>query len=193
MLRLTATLDDVLNLGKEGQPWILLWDRPASTPARPPWPTAFPHVVLCFISPHSTSFLQPCDVGVFRCFKSCIQAQANTTLARSVIDGSFDNVVMNKAWRRQASAEGASCAVTDLCDQAWTTGWRRLRAHSDAELREPVAKAVLTASPGLPDSDRHNDFFDSFVIAAANTDHEVYRVCNISHEFRLARKTDKGG
>ena len=51
----------------------------------------FPHVVLCFIPTHSTSY-----------FKSCIQTQATTTLARSVLDGTLDDVVMNKAWRRQS-------------------------------------------------------------------------------------------
>ena len=61
----------------------------------------FPEVVLCFNKPHSISYLQPWDVAVFRGFKSCIQTQASTTLARSVIDSSFDDVVMNKALRRQ--------------------------------------------------------------------------------------------
>ena len=105
---------------------------------------AFPHIVLCFIPPHSTSYSQPCDVAVFRSFKSCIQAQASATLARSVIDGPFDGLAMNKAWRRQSSAEWASRAVTDLCekDQAWITGWSRLRAGSNAEFREAVAEAA---------------------------------------------------
>ena len=40
---------------------------------------AFARFVLCFIPMHSTSYL----------------------LARSVLDGSFDDVVMNRAWRRQ--------------------------------------------------------------------------------------------
>ena len=34
-------------------------------------------------------------------FKSRTQAQASATLARSVIDGSFEGLAMNKAWRRQ--------------------------------------------------------------------------------------------
>ena len=37
----------------------------------------FPHVVLCFFPPRSTSYLQPCNVAVFRSFKSCIQTQAS--------------------------------------------------------------------------------------------------------------------
>ena len=41
----------------------------------------FLHVVLCFLPPHSTSYLQPCGVAVFGSFKSCIQAQASATLA----------------------------------------------------------------------------------------------------------------
>ena len=73
-----ATLDDVMNQSKEGQSWILLWDLAsihASESAK------FPHVVLCFIPPHSTSYLQSYDVAVFRSFKSCIQVQASATLA----------------------------------------------------------------------------------------------------------------
>ena len=115
----------------EGQSWILLWNM-ASIHASEATLTAmratFPHVVLCFLPPQSTSYLQPCDVAVFRSFKSCIQAQASTTLARSVLDGSFDGLAMNKAWRRQSSAEWASRAVTDLLDEskAWTIGWHRV-------------------------------------------------------------------
>ena len=46
-------------------------------------------------TPESTSFLEPYGVAVFRSFKSCIQTQASTTLARSVID----DTVVHKAWR----------------------------------------------------------------------------------------------
>ena len=101
-------------------------------------------VVLCFLPPQSTSYIQPCDVALLRSFKSCIQAQASTTLARSVLDGSFDGLAMNKAWRRQSSVERASRAVTELLDEskAWTTGWRHLRAHGDALFEEAVAEAA---------------------------------------------------
>ena len=113
---------------------------------------AFPHVVLCFIPPRSRSYLKPCDVAVFRSFKSCIQAQASATLARSILDGSLEGLAMNKAWRRQPSAERTARAVTDLCDEnkAWTTGWHRLRAGSNAEFREAVAEpAALHAHDEL--------------------------------------------
>ena len=69
-------------------------------------------------------------------------------LARSVLDGSFEGLAMNKAWRRQSSAEGAARAVADLRDEnkAWTTGWRPLRAHSDAHFTEAVAEAAALHS-----------------------------------------------
>ena len=155
LLQLTATLDGVLNPGREGQAWILLWDMArihASEATLAAMKAAFPHVVLAFFPPLSTSYLQPCDVAVFRSFKSCIQAQASATLARSVIDGSFEGLAMNKAWRRQSSAEWAARAVKDLCDEnkAWTTGWRPLRAHSDAHFKEAVEEAAaLHAHDGL--------------------------------------------
>ena len=39
----------------------------------------------------------------------------------------------------------------DLCDQnqAWTTGWSRLRAHSDAEFREAVEEATELHATGV--------------------------------------------
>ena len=138
ILQLAATLDNVLNPSKEGQSWILLWDMAsihASEGTLAAMKATFPHVVLCFIPPHSTSYLQPCNVAVFRSFKSCIQTQASATLARSVLDDTFEGLVMNKAWWRQSSADWAARAVTDLCDenQVWNTGWRQLRSQSDAE------------------------------------------------------------
>ena len=107
-------------------------------------PLTHEELALCFIPPRSTSYLQPCDVAVFRNFKSCIQTQASATLARPVLDGSFEGLAMNKAWRRQSSAEWASRAATDLCDEkkVWTTGWHRMRAGSNAEFREAVAEAA---------------------------------------------------
>ena len=82
-----------MNPGKEGQAWILLWDMAsihASAATLAAMRAKFLHVVLRFIPPHSTSNLQPCDVAVFRSCKSCIRTQATTTLARSVLDGTFD-------------------------------------------------------------------------------------------------------
>ena len=42
---------------------------------------------------------------------------------------------MNKAWRRQSSADWAARAVKDLCaeNRVWNTGWRQLRVQSDVE------------------------------------------------------------
>ena len=119
-----------MNPGREGQSWILLWDMAsihASEGTAAAMKAAFPHVVLCFLPPRSTFYSQPCDVATFRSFKSCIQAKASATLARSVSDGSFEGLAMNKAWRRQSSAEWAARALTDLCDEnkVWTSRWCR--------------------------------------------------------------------
>ena len=127
ILQFTATLDNVLNPSKEGQSWILFWDMAsifASEGTMTAMAAAFPHVVLCVIAPRST--------------------QASATLARIVLDGSFEGLAMNKAWWRQSSADWAARAVTDLCDEnkTWTTGWHRLRAGSNAEFREAVAEAA---------------------------------------------------
>ena len=74
--------------------------------------------------------------------------QASATLARSVLDGSFDGLTMNKAWRRQSSAEWAARAVSDFCDknQACTTDWRRTRAPSDGDFRDAVTEATALLS-----------------------------------------------
>ena len=62
ILQLAATLDDVMNPSKEGQAWILLWDTAsihASEATLAAMKATFPHVVLCFLPPRSTSYLQP--------------------------------------------------------------------------------------------------------------------------------------
>ena len=123
-------------------------DPPLGHGQHPRQRAAFPHVVLCFLPPQSTSYLQPCDVAVFRSFKSCIQTQASATLARAVLDGSFDGLAMNKAWRRQSSAEWASRAVADILAEGkvWSTGWRQLRAHNDGAFRDAVEEAAALHS-----------------------------------------------
>ena len=63
LLQLAATVDDVMKLGKEGQAWIFLWDMAsihASVSTLAAMRATFPHVVLCFLTPRSTSYLQPC-------------------------------------------------------------------------------------------------------------------------------------
>ena len=73
-------------------------------------------------------------------FKSCIQTQASATLARSVLDGSFDDVVIYRSWRSM----GRSRCHKPLRQKpgSWSTGWRRLRAHSDADFRDAVTEAA---------------------------------------------------
>ena len=97
--------------------------------------------MLWFISPHSTSHLQPCDGVIFHSFKRCIQTQATTTLACSVLDGSSDDAVVNKSCWRQSWADWAARAVTDFCEknQVWTTGWRRLRDDFRKAVEEAAA------------------------------------------------------
>ena len=153
ILQPAAALDEVLNPGRNGQAWILLCDMAsihASEAAMAAMKAALPHVVLCIIPPRSTSYLQPCDLAVFRSFKSDIWKCATTTLARSVIDSSLDDSVMNRASRRQSSAEWASRAVADLCEknQAWTSRWHRLRAHSDEEFRDAATEAAALHAHG---------------------------------------------
>ena len=78
ILQLAATLDNVLNPSKEGQSWIPLWDMASSHASEATLKelrAACPHVVQCFLPQRGT----PCDVAVFRSFKS-IQTQASATL-----------------------------------------------------------------------------------------------------------------
>ena len=148
ILQLIATLDNVLNPGKEGQAWILLWDMAsihASEATLAAMRATFPHVVLCFIPPRSTSYLQPCDVAVFRSFTSCIQTQASAALARSVRPRShFRRLGHEQSMAGPVFGRMGSSRSHDLCDknQMWTTGWRRLRAHSDAHFKEAVEDAA---------------------------------------------------
>ena len=84
--------------------------RAASTPVRSPGPRDGG-------VPSSRAVLHPAAqhcVLAATCPSSVVsRANASAALARSVLDGSFDDVVMTKAWRRQSSAEWAARAGTD--------------------------------------------------------------------------------
>ena len=91
----TTLLQLTANPSREGEAWVLLWDMAsihASEATLAAMRATFPHVVLGFLPPRSTSY---CDVAVFHSFKSCIHTQASGTLARSVLDGTFKGL---KAW-----------------------------------------------------------------------------------------------
>ena len=139
---------------EHGQEWNLLWNMAsihASVDTMTAMRVTFPHVVLCFLPPQSTSSLQPCDVTFFRSFKSCIQTQASATLARAVRDGT------SKAWPRTKHG-GASLRPNGQLAQSrtsaartrfGTTGWRPLRAHSVAHSKKPskrLPRSMLTMS-----------------------------------------------
>ena len=55
---------------------------------------------------------------------------------------------MNKAWRRQSSAEWAARAIADILAEGrvWNTGWRQLRAHNDGAFRDAVEEAAALHS-----------------------------------------------
>ena len=142
ILQLTATLNDVVNPSKGGQGIILLWDIIALIHVSEVLLTALPHVALCFISSRSTSYLHPYDVSVFWSFKSCILTKVSIVLALAVFDDSLDDIVMNRTWRHQSSAEWTSRADTDFYEknQVWTTGRHCLDARSDVEHRDAVTE-----------------------------------------------------
>ena len=144
LLQLTSALDDVMNLGKEVQSWILLWDM-ASIHASEGTVTAMRRsLTSCCASSRRTArrTYSPATWPSSGTFKSCIRTQASTTLARSVVDGPFDDFAMRQ------STEWASRAVTDFDEnKARTTGWRPLRARSDGDFREAVCESNQTRSP----------------------------------------------
>ena len=94
---------------------ILLWGMASIHPSEATLTAmmaTLPHVVLASLPPRkhvvpAAPATWPSSAG----FKSCIQAQASANLACSVFDGSFDELIMNKAWRRQSSAEWAAREV----------------------------------------------------------------------------------
>ena len=130
-----ATVDDVLNQGEEVQAWIRFWDTiHASEGTMTAMKEQFPHVVLCIIPPHSTSYLQHQDAGPLRLRRLVRRRRHEQDMAATVF-GRMGSSRSHGPLRQ---------------NQAWTTGWRRLRAHSDDEFREAVTEAAaLHARDGL--------------------------------------------
>ena len=144
ILQLAASLDDVMNPSKEGQSWVLLWDmasihasegtlaamKPTRRAVLHP---AAQHVVFAALRRGRLPQLQELhpDAGE----RHACPLRHRRLLRRLGHEQSMAAPVF---------AEWASRAVTDLCekDQAWITGWSRLRAGSNAEFRQAVAEAA---------------------------------------------------
>ena len=86
-----------------------------------------------------------------------LSSAASRAASRRRRDGTFEGLTLNKAWRRQSSADWAARAVKDLCAQnkVWSTGWRQVRAQSDAEFHEAVEEAVALHA--------HDEFFSKHI------------------------------
>ena len=142
ILQLAASLDDVMNPSKEEQSWILLQDT-ASIHASEATLAAMK--AYCASSRHEA--LRTCSPAKW--LSSLASRAASRRRRAPLFDGSFEGLAMNKAWRRQSSAEWVARAVTDLCDEnkAWTTGWRPLRAHNDANFQRSRCRGRGTPFP----------------------------------------------
>ena len=137
LLQLTATVDNVLNPSREGQAWIVLWYMAsihATEASLAAMRATFPHVVLCFIPPHSTSYLQPCDVAVFRSFKSCIPdvGERHSCPLR---------------WRRLRAHTDDEFRETEEANELHTTGALFAREiEPEPAPEDPVERAMAEAS-----------------------------------------------
>ena len=60
----------------------------------------------------------------------------------------FEDLAMNKAWRRQSSADWAARAVKDFCAQnkVWNTEWRQLRAEFHETVTPTMSSSPSTSS-----------------------------------------------
>ena len=108
-------LDLKLNPGEERKDWIFVLDlasihRAAEFRAKVP-----KHIHIVYIPAQSTSYCQPCDVAMFRTWKSVLAAAANESFAESVVDGqniktTFDFSLMHLKRRCVVWAEKAADA-----------------------------------------------------------------------------------
>ena len=98
-----------------------------------------PYVVLCFI-PHRTA-RRTCSPAIWP--SSAASRTASRRRRAALLPAPSPTTRSNTVFGRMGNSR-----VTDLCDktQAWTTGWRRLRAHSDDEFREAVTSANSSPS-----------------------------------------------
>ena len=92
---------------------------------------SLPHVAFCFIPPHSTSYLQPCDVAQkqhpsARLHRPCLVRHRQR----------IRHTVMSKAWQRQSASVWVLHAVVDLTRRGVCS---RLRQCSADEFRDAVA------------------------------------------------------
>ena len=80
--------------------------------------------------------------------KLCWLMDKHAVSADRVVNIDETSLAMNKAWRRQSSAEWAARAIADILAEGkvWNTGWSQLRAHNDGAFRDAVEEAAALHS-----------------------------------------------
>ena len=121
---------------------------PASTPARPPWPPCGAHSLTSCCASSRRTARRTCSPATW---PSSAASRAAPRLKQAPRLPAPSSTAPSKA------AEWASRAATDLCDEnkAWTTGWHRLRAGSNAEFCDAVAEAAALHA--------HDELFSKYI------------------------------
>ena len=112
-------LDLELNRAEERKDWIFVLDlasihRAAEFRAKVP-----DHIHIVYIPAQATSYCQPCDLAIFKSWKSVVADAASESLAESIVTGqnnktAFDFSLMHLKRRSIMWAEQATLVRTDL-------------------------------------------------------------------------------
>ena len=138
-------LDLKLNPAEERKDWICVLDlasihRAAEFRAKVP-----KHIHIVYIPAQSTSDCKPCDVAMFKTWKSVLADAASESLAESVVDGqniktTFDFSLMHLKRRSVGWAEKATLHDrTDLRKLAW----KHVSWESDEDFARLVTQAQV--------------------------------------------------
>ena len=140
-------LDLKLNPGQERKDWIFVLDLASSHRAAEFRAKVPKHIHIVYIPAQSTSCCQPCDVAMFRTWKSVLAAAANESFAESVVDGqniktTFDFSLVHLKRRSVVLAEEATVHVQNRIDLR-KSAWKHVSCESDEDFGRMVTQAQV--------------------------------------------------
>ena len=202
--QLFSKMEGMVNEHTPGQDFAVLMDMApihVSAETKQMLQEEFAHIRVIMIPPHTTSFLQPCDVGLMRPFKSTIRRTACKNYARAIYNNTDDIGIVQPTAVPDLRANLVRLIETGVHalerDRRFEFAWNHLRSYDELwgplldearqlhaagqlfeEVREEQEEEVpetvaMLAEPEEQDMDDHESNASSDVAQDHMTDPEV--------------------
>ena len=136
--QLFSKMEGMVNEHTPGQDFAVLMDMAPihiSAETKQMLQEEFGHICVIMIPPHTTSFLQPCDVGLMRPFKSKIRRTACENYARAIYNNTDDIGIVQPTAVPDLRANLVRLIETGVhaleLDRRFEFAWKHLRSYDE--------------------------------------------------------------